>query len=148
MFRTRLNKFYISDLLKLICCINTLCFKDVGYEGKSWSENDCKTDFTLAVTCSILFALVASMVSFGFYKKLIKHRSVIIEQLENELPYRNKNEIEDQKMTMTVSAHVPTWLDENKEIVFAPEHIQRKEMLGSGQYGVVYKGIFCQGKAM
>ena len=88
------------------------------------------------------------MISFGFYKKLITHRSVIIEQLDNELPYRNKNEIEDQKMTMTVSAHVPTWLDENKEIVFSPEHIQRKEMLGSGQYGVVYKGIICQGKAM
>ena len=115
----------------------------------SWSEHDCKTDFTLAVTCSILFALVASMLSFNFYKKLIKNRSVIIVQQDNDLSiYKTKDEIEDQKMTMAASAHVPTWLDENKEIVFSPEHIQRKEMLGSGQYGVVYKGTFSHGKAM
>ena len=124
-------------------------FKDVSYEGTSWSENDCKTDFTLVVTCSILFALVASMLSFNFYKKLIENRSVIIVPQDNDIPiYKHKDEIEDKKMTMEALAHVPTWLDKNKEIVFAPEHIQRKEWLGSGQYGVVYKGIICQGKAM
>ena len=147
MFLIGLND--IVDLLKLICWINILCLKDVGLEGTSWSEKDCKTDFTLAVTCSIQFAIVASILSFGFYKKLIKNRSVIIVQQDNDLSiYKTKDEIEDQKMTMAASAHVPTWLDENKEIVFSPEHIQRKEMLGSGQYGVVYKGSFCQGKAM
>ena len=137
--------------MKLICCIAILVSKDVDNEGTSGSKNDCETDFTLHVTCSILLAILASIVSFGFYKKMIKIRSLVTVHQDNDLPNcKNKDEIEinDEKMTMAASAHVPIWLDENKEIVFAPEHIQRKEMLGSGQYGVVYKGTFSHGKAM
>ena len=43
---------------------------------------------------------------------------------------------------------LPDWLKERKEMLFHSSCITKSEILGSGQYGFVYKGRLVQGKAV
>ena len=43
---------------------------------------------------------------------------------------------------------LPKWLADRQDMIFSPDYIKKKEMLGHGQYGTVHKGIFHYGNAM
>ena len=43
---------------------------------------------------------------------------------------------------------LPKWLSKRQDMIFSSECIEKKEMLGHGQYGTVHKGIFHYGNAM
>ena len=43
---------------------------------------------------------------------------------------------------------LPKWLADQQDMIFSPDYITKKEMLGHGQYGTVHKGIFQYGNAM
>ena len=43
---------------------------------------------------------------------------------------------------------LPKWITSRQDMIFSPECIEKKEMLGHGQYGAVNKGIFRHGNAM
>ena len=43
---------------------------------------------------------------------------------------------------------LPKWLSNRQDMVFSPECIDMKEMIGHGQYGTVHKGVFHYGNAM
>ena len=42
---------------------------------------------------------------------------------------------------------LPKWLSNRQEMIFSLDCIEKKEMLGHGQYGTVNKGIFHYGNA-
>ena len=42
----------------------------------------------------------------------------------------------------------PEWLKARKEMLFSSNHLERGDKLGNGNYGSVYKGKLCQGKAV
>ena len=43
---------------------------------------------------------------------------------------------------------IPKWLTERKEMVYPQSGIERHQELGSGQYGMVFKGRLKQGNAV
>ena len=43
---------------------------------------------------------------------------------------------------------LPKWLLQRQDMIFPYNRIEKKEMLGHGQYGTVNKGIFHHGNAM
>ena len=43
---------------------------------------------------------------------------------------------------------LPKWLSKRQDMIFSSECIEKKEMIGHGQYGTVHKGIFHYGNAM
>ena len=43
---------------------------------------------------------------------------------------------------------IPSWLEENPEMIFQPCSIETEEMLGYGQYGTVFRGKLHQNKAV
>ena len=43
---------------------------------------------------------------------------------------------------------LPRWLQEQREMIFAPSSIRQTQLLGTGQYGKVYKGTLSQGKSV
>ena len=43
---------------------------------------------------------------------------------------------------------LPKWLSTRQDMIFTPDCIEKKEMLGHGQYGTVHKGVFHYGNAM
>ena len=42
---------------------------------------------------------------------------------------------------------LPGWMLEKPELVCPPNSIQKGDLIGSGQYGSVYKGYYIQGTA-
>ena len=43
---------------------------------------------------------------------------------------------------------LPKWITKRPDMIFSPECIEKKEMLGHGHYGTVNKGVFHHGNAM
>ena len=43
---------------------------------------------------------------------------------------------------------VPDWLLQRPEMIYQPQFIQKGQALGSGQYGMVFKGKLMQGNAV
>ena len=92
------------------------------------------------MTVGIVFAVVSSVVSLYSCKKRVEYNC-----LSNGERGNVANDEENSSLSTT---HLPSWLKDRREIVFATEHIEKKEELGNGQYGVVYKGIYSQGNAL
>ena len=43
---------------------------------------------------------------------------------------------------------LPQWILDHSDMIFPPNSIKRMAILGSGQFGTVYKGTYCQGNAV
>lgn len=43
---------------------------------------------------------------------------------------------------------LPIWLEDRKEMVFSQDCVVKGQLLGSGQFGAVFKGKFIHGKAV
>ena len=43
---------------------------------------------------------------------------------------------------------LPQWILDHGDMIFPPNSIKKQGILGSGQFGTVYKGTYCQGNAM
>ena len=56
----------------------------------------------------------------------------------------------DTKYAFTIYNHhmLPRWLQEKKEMIFLQRNIEKGELLGSGQFGVVFKGTLTLGNAV
>lgn len=67
----------------------------------------------------------------------------------NYIPGHERNDnTKDEENGLVCTDHLPKWLKENQDRLFKQGTIEKKEELGNGQYGVVYKGAFSMGKAL
>ena len=92
------------------------------------------------VTVGIVFAVVSSTVSLYLCKKRMEYNC----RSNGE----RSNVVNDEENSLLSTTYLPSWLNDRRGVVFAREDIEKKEELGNGQYGVVYRGIYSQGNAL
>ena len=117
-------------------------FNTIGRQG---IENDPWEMSNILHNSSILFVVLTSMVCFYLCKKCGENRLFLIRRQNHDRS--NHEQQQEDESCMGTFQHLPNWLKDHQEMLFPREHIIRKEELGRGQYGVVYKGILSQGKA-
>ena len=113
--------------------------------GRQCSENGPRESSNILENCSIMFVVLASMACFYFCKKCGENRLFLIRR-QNHDRSNHEQQKEAESCTRTFK-HLPDWLKDHQEMLFAREHIIRNVELGRGKYGVVYKGSISQGKA-
>ena len=117
-------------------------FNPIGRQG---IENGPRESSNILENCSIIFVVLVSIAGFYFCKKCGENRVLLIRRQNHDRS--NHEQQQEVESCMETFQHLPDWLKDHQEMLFAREHIIRKEELGRGQYGVVYKGSLSQGKA-
>lgn len=87
-------------------------------------------------------AFLIALIYLSRRKKAGKKTSAIV-WIDNVL-YESETD-EDEEIN---EAFLPKWLQEQREMIFAPSSIRQTRILGRGQYGTVYKGTLSQGKSV
>ena len=90
-----------------------------------------------------LLLMVAIMASVYYYRKKTHDRVPVITSERNDLheSKEHENKVDEESI-------LPNWLRVRPDMIYPHSCIEKRQQLGQGQFGCVFKGVLIQGKAV
>ena len=77
-----------------------------------------------------------------------KEQTKVISPADDEITDLNKISVSCSSNTPGDTLLLPQWLLDKKEMIYSKDCVEKHEKLGSGQYGLVFRGRLKQGNAV